>query len=213
MFLKIAKLYTEKAWFTQKKPRKFYLLYRGFDLTSSKESLVEYKKNYLQLSLSSIERALALQHHTTNKHCYYECIKLKAHILCTLSACDEYSERRRCEQALECLLVLNELEEQEQKEEGKGTKEMIMYIAHAVSEKNGSWENLVQLEKRFDAFETSKKKRAANNTEEEAVGVVNNDSKRGNAHRDDYSNYFNELEYDGDDREALESIIDSIIMR
>jgi len=212
MFLKIAKLYTEKAWFTQKKPRKFYLLYRGFDLTSSKESLVEYKKNYLQLSLSSIERALALQHHTTNKHCYYECIKLKAHILCTLSACDEYSERRRCEQALECLLVLNELEEQEQKEEGKGTKEMIIYIAHAVSEKNGSWENLVQLEKRFDAFETSKKKRAANNTEEEAVGVVNNDSKRGNAHRDDYSNYFNELEYDGDDREALESIIDSIII-
>ena len=212
MFLKIAKLYTEKAWSTQKKPRKFYLLYRGFDLTSSKESLVEYKKNYLQLSLSSIERALALQHHTTNKHCYYECIKLKAHILCTLSACDEYSERRRCEQALECLLVLNELEEQEQKEEGKGTKEMIMYIAHAVSEKNGSWENLVRLEKRFDAFETSKKKRA-NNTEKEAVGVVSNDSKRGNAHRDDYSNYFNELEYDGDDREALESIIDSIIIR
>ena len=109
-------------------------------------------------------------------------------------------------------MVLNELEEQEQKEEGKGTKEMIMYIAHAVSEKNGSWENLVQLEKRFDAFETSKKKRAANNTEEEAVGVVNNDSKKGNAHRDDYSNYFNELEYDGDDREALESIIDSIII-
>ena len=68
MFLKIAKLYTEKAWSTQKKPRKFYLLYRGFDLTSSKESLVEYKKNYLQLSLSFIERALALQHHTTNKH-------------------------------------------------------------------------------------------------------------------------------------------------
>ena len=106
-------------------------------------------------------------------------------------------------------MVLNELEEQEEKEEGKDTKEMIMYIAHAVSEKNGSWENLVRLEKRFDAFETSKKKRA-NNTEEEAVGVVSNDSK--NAHRDDYSNYFNELEYDGDDREALESIIDSIII-
>ena len=69
-----------------------------------------------------------------------------------LERIDEYSERRRCEQALECLLVLNELEEQEQKEEGKGTKEMIMYIAHAVSEKNGSWENLVQLEKRFDAL-------------------------------------------------------------
>ena len=83
MFLKIANVH-RKSVVHAKKPRKFYLLYRGFDLTSSKESLVEYKKNYLQLSLSSIERALALQHHTTNKHCYYECIKLKAHILCTL---------------------------------------------------------------------------------------------------------------------------------
>ena len=63
-----------------------------------------------------------------------------------------------------------------------------------------------------DFFKSHKKKRAANNTEEEAVGVVKNDSKRGNAHRDDDSNYFNELEYDGDDREALESIIDSIII-
>ena len=196
MFLKIAKLYTDKAYNAQKKPRKFFLLYRGFDSTSSKDSLVEFKKNYLQLSLSSIERALDLQQHYTNKHYYYECLKLKAHILCTFSACDEYSERRRCEQALECLLLLNELEGEEESD----TKKMIMHIAHAVAEKNGSWENLVRLEKRFEEKEREeeKQKSAAQAKDE---------------YKDDYSNYFNELEYDEDDREALESIIDSIIIR
>lgn len=196
MFLKIAKLYTDKAYNAQKKPRKFFLLYRGFDSTSSKDSLVEFKKNYLQLSLSSIERALDLQQHYTNKHYYYECLKLKAHILCTLSACDEYSERRRCEQALECLLLLNELEGEEESD----TKKMIMHIAHAVAEKNGSWENLVRLEKRFEEKEREEEKqKSAAQAEDE--------------YKDDYSNYFNELEYDEDDREALESIIDSIIIR
>ena len=212
MFLKVAKLYTEKAWVQQKKPRKFFLLFRGFDVTSSKETLVEYKKNYLQLSLSSIERALDLQQHATNEYYYYECVKLKAHILCTLSACDAYSERRRCEQALECLLLLNELEEiEKEKGEETETKKMIMHIAHAVAEKKGSWENLVRLEKRFEEDYESERKEAA---AKEEVEEEENSVAKAYEYRDDYSNYFNELEYDrDDDREALERIIDSIVIR
>jgi predicted Holliday junction resolvase-like endonuclease len=77
---------------------------------------------------------------------------------------------------------------------------MIMHIAHAVAEKNGSWENLVRLEKRFEEKEREEEKRkSAAQAEDE--------------YKEDYSNYFNELEYDEDDREALESIIDSIIIR
>tara|TARA_B110000483_G_scaffold24901_1_gene29492 strand:+ start:333 stop:662 length:330 start_codon:yes stop_codon:yes gene_type:complete len=109
-------------------------------------------------------------------------------------------------------LLLNELEEKEkEKGEETDTKKMIMHIAHAVAEKKGSWENLVRLEKRFDEDYESERKEAA---AKEEVEEEENSVAKAYEYRDDYSNYFNELEYDrDDDREALERIIDSIVIR
>jgi hypothetical protein len=85
MHVRLSNLYSEKAWDSKKFPRKFYLKYRGFGPTHQRSDLVEFRKLYLRCALSSSERAVELAPFS------YECVMLKACILCLLISFGGYS--------------------------------------------------------------------------------------------------------------------------
>ena len=161
VFTRIAKLYTTNVWNCQGNPRKFFLKYRGFGISDNESNLISYFRNYLTIGLSSCQRAIDMlinrrkeeeEEGNNYEKYYYNCIKLKCTILCSLCACSLYDEKKKCQECLECLLLLQTLEEQNNdnnnndKESMNHTKKMIIHISHAVAEKNGSWDNLFQMQ-------------------------------------------------------------------
>ena len=94
MHVRLSHLYTDKAWESKKFPRKFYIKYRGFGPTHQRDDLAEFRKMYLRCALSNALRAVELAPFS------YECVMLKACILCLLVGFGGYTREMYCEDAL-----------------------------------------------------------------------------------------------------------------
>jgi len=162
MHVRLSNLYSEKAWDSKKFPRKFYLKYRGFRPTHQRSDLVEFRKLYLRCALSSSERAVELAPFS------YECVMLKACILCLLISFGGYMRDIYCEKALtscrramslhrmpqiadnrERAILYNSTQDRTSAQATESRRSdarmaslwnMAIFAAHTVATKRGSWD-------------------------------------------------------------------------
>lgn len=162
MHVQLSNLYSEKSWDEMKFPRKYFLKYRGFGPMHQRSDLVHFRKLFLQCALPSAERACDLAPFS------YECVMLKACILCLLIGFGGYMSEAHCEKALmtcrramtlhrmpqiadnrERAILYNSAQDRTSADASVGARsdtcmgslwDMATFAAHVVAEKRGGWD-------------------------------------------------------------------------
>lgn len=162
MHVQLSNLYSEKSWDGMKFPRKYFLKYRGFGPMHERSDLVHFRKLFLQCALPSAERACDLAPFS------YECVMLKACILCLLIGFGGYMSETHCEKALvtcrramtlhrmpqiaddrERAILYNSAQDRTSADASVGARsdtcmgslwDMAIFAAHLVAEKRGGWD-------------------------------------------------------------------------